>query len=426
MTGWSVAARNLTLVMLCTVFAAGARGAAGDLDPSFGVDPVLGPGPYGAGIFVSDRLEIREYGRGLALQGDGKILFTFGGTWVQRLFAAGIPDTAFGTSGAQGLGGVVDVAVGAGDDIVAIGSVFSFPDYRYHGYIARLSDSGSNMLEMESGRSHEFQRLAIAPDGQLVIGGMLHRRKPRLTVQRYSSGGAPDFEFGRRGTGTSTRFGTLLNAGTAAVLTDAGGGVVSVGNGWDPRAITDGACDFVVTHHSAEGRSDRDFGSRGGVTTDVGTLDVAWDAALQADGKIVVAGTAGGWPAEDEFVVLRYLPDGQLDTSFGSGGLVVTDFGGEAEAYAVAIQGDGKIVAAGEADESIALARYLDDGTLDGDFGTGGLVHTELPPGNSAEALEMVIQPDGRIVVGGLACRDPAPGGGPACHYAVVARYLAE
>jgi uncharacterized delta-60 repeat protein len=138
----------------------------------------------------------------------------------------------------------------------------------------------------------------------------------------------------------------------------------------------------------------------------------------------VVAGTTGGWPAEDQFVVLRYLPDGQLDAGFGSGGLVVTDFGGEAKAYAVAIQSDGKIVAAGEADESIALARYLADGTLDSDFGTGGLVHTELPLGNSAEALEMVIQPDGRIVVGGLACRDPAPG--PACYYGIVARYLAE
>jgi uncharacterized delta-60 repeat protein len=426
MTACSVAVRYLTLVMLCTVFAAGARGAAGDLDPSFGVDPMLGPGPYGPGIFVSDRLEIREYGRGLALQSDSKILFTFGGSWVQRLLAGGIPDGAFGMNGAQGLGGVVDVGVDAGGDIFAIGSVFSFPDYRYHGYIARLGDSGSSMLEMESGRSHEFQRLAIAPDGQLVIGGVLHRRKPRLTVQRYSSDGTPDFEFGRRGTGSIMRFGTLPNAGTAAVLVTADGGVVSVGNGWDPRAISSGASDFIVTRHSAEGRSDRSFASRGGVATDVGMLDVAWGAALQADGKIVVAGTAGGWPAEDQFVVLRYLPDGQLDPSFGSGGLVVADFGGEAEAYAVAIQSDGKIVAAGEADESIALARYLADGTLDDDFGTGGLVHTELPPGNSAEALEMVIQPDGRIVVGGIACRDPAPGGGPACHYAVVARYLAE
>ena len=77
--------------------------------------------------------------------------------------------------------------------------------------------------------------------------------------------------------------------------------------------------------------------------------------------------------------------------------------------------------------ESLRLAKERGSkATLDGDFGTGGLVHTELPPGNSAEALEMVIQPDGRIVVGGLACRDPAPGGGPACHYGVVARYLAE
>src|SRR4029077_6628971 len=100
------------------------------------------------------------------------------------------------------------------------------------------------------------------------------------------------------------------------------------------------------------------------------------DVALQPDGKIVVVGRSGGLTGFD-FGVVRYDADGSLDTGFGTGGMVRTDFAGGADyAHGVAIQGDGKIVVAGHAglvnDNDFALARYNADGSLDASFGSGG------------------------------------------------------
>jgi uncharacterized delta-60 repeat protein len=113
-----------------------------------------------------------------------------------------------------------------------------------------------------------------------------------------------------------------------------------------------------------DGTLDPDFGNAGLVVTDFGgSYDRAVAVDIQADGKIVAAGitnTSGGY----DFALARYNPDGTLDPTFGTAGLVTTDFGGTGDtAYAVAIQADGKIVAAGWAigDEyhlDFALARY--------------------------------------------------------------------
>src|SRR5262245_45204784 len=93
-----------------------ARGAAGDLYPAFDVDPLLGSGSFGPGIFVSDQHEnANYYARGLALDGDGRIILAFGGERVHRLLPHGLPDPEFGQDGSVLLGGVADVAVDAAD-----------------------------------------------------------------------------------------------------------------------------------------------------------------------------------------------------------------------------------------------------------------------------------------------------------------------
>ena len=92
--------------------------------------------------------------------------------------------------------------------------------------------------------------------------------------------------------------------------------------------------------------------------------------AVQPDGKIVVAGLAATVAGQiTDFALVRYNPDGTLDQSFGNHGIVTTDIGGDDVAVALAIQADGKIVAAGTAGEHIALARYMPDGSLDPTFG---------------------------------------------------------
>src|SRR6266516_3089384 len=107
------------------------------------------------------------------------------------------------------------------------------------------------------------------------------------------------------------------------------------------------ALTFVAIATGAGGALDTSFGNGGKVLTDIsGTdaTDVALDVAIQRDGKFVVAGYTGG--GGGGFALARYATDGSLDTSFGSGGKVVTAF--EGTGWAVALQQDGKIVVAGE------------------------------------------------------------------------------
>jgi uncharacterized delta-60 repeat protein len=162
----------------------------------------------------------------------------------------------------------------------------------------------------------------------------------------------------------------------------------------------------------AEGRPgdlDPTFGVRGRVTTDFfGNAAGARALVRQPDGKLVAA----GWSCQDAscavngFALARYLPEGRLDASFGVGGLVTTTFGGvgnlDEGARALVLQPDGKLVAGGGF-SSFRLARYLPDGRLDPTFGTGGTVTTDA--GSIFDTLRaLVLQPDGKLVAAGDAC----------------------
>lgn len=128
----------------------------------------------------------------------------------------------------------------------------------------------------------------------------------------------------------------------------------------------------------AAGDLDVSFDSDGLVTSDLGGYDYAWAVAVQDDGgveKIVVAGTSGG-----DFALARYLPDGSLDTSFGTSGtgIVTTDIGSDSDHGSdVAVDSNGKIVVAGYTNASgtnsvFAVARYNTDGSLDSTFDADG------------------------------------------------------
>jgi uncharacterized delta-60 repeat protein len=147
--------------------------------------------------------------------------------------------------------------------------------------------------------------------------------------------------------------------------------------------------------------------------------------ALQADGKILAA----GWetiPSSGQFILQRYTTDGNLDTSFGSAGTVITKVGSGTStgANGVAVQSDGKIVLAGEAGfkpgAEFALARYTSNGSLDTTFGSKGIVNTQL--GSSDCAWAEVIQPDGKIIAAGTSAQPDASTGYPQNEFA-LARY---
>jgi uncharacterized delta-60 repeat protein len=137
------------------------------------------------------------------------------------------------------------------------------------------------------------------------------------------------------------------------------------------------------------------------VTTDVaGRADGANAVAVQPDGKIVAAGFAQTTPIDFDFALARYNPDGTLDHSFGANGIVTTDLGDLNDtANAVAIQPNGDIVAVGVSGENVALARYNPNGTLDPTFNAGGTVVSDL--GFDDVANGVAISPGGTIFVAG-------------------------
>lgn len=158
------------------------------------------------------------------------------------------------------------------------------------------------------------------------------------------------------------------------------------------------------------GELDRSFDGDGKQTTSFGPPSANRDRAsavvVQPDGKTVVAGTTGSATAEgyadDDFAVVRYEVDGRLDTAFGSGGRVTTDFAGNRdEAGDLVLQPDGALVVVGSAisgdGRNLALARYLPDGRLDTSFGDDGRVLSDLAGGATAASLLA----DGRIVTAG-------------------------
>jgi len=176
--------------------------------------------------------------------------------------------------------------------------------------------------------------------------------------------------------------------------------------------------DFAVARYNTDGTLDTTFGRGGKVRTDFpGLAAVPSSVVIQPDGKIVVAG--GAFPLFTflgDFKVVRYNPNGSLDRSFGSGGIVTTTFPAGSYAFDVALQPDGKIIAVGtvftgfdpgeQSNTDFALARYNADGSPDATFGNGGQVSTDFD-GFEDDAFSVLIQPDGKIVAVGSA-NDPA------------------
>ncbi|MBN4005233.1 DUF4347 domain-containing protein [Nostoc sp. LPT] len=153
----------------------------------------------------------------------------------------------------------------------------------------------------------------------------------------------------------------------------------------------------------APGNLDSTFGVGGKVITDIGGSDTAHAIAIQADGKIVVVGET--YYYNGDFAVARYNPDGSLDSSFGNSGKAIADFANQSDrAYSVAIQSDGKILISGiiyNGNQTDAgLVRYNSNGTLDTSFGNGGKVVTNFE-GKNEWIKSIAVHSDGKIIVGG-------------------------
>ncbi|MCP4333905.1 MAG: hypothetical protein GY785_14705, partial [Gammaproteobacteria bacterium] len=181
--------------------------------------------------------------------------------------------------------------------------------------------------------------------------------------------------------------------------------------------------DFAVTRYNTDGSLDSSFGTGGSVVTSITSGDdYLLGLALQADGKILATGFDHNG-SEYEYIVIRYDTDGNLDTSFDGDGIVITDpsASGGGRARAITVQDDGQIVVIGDsgAQNDFTVIRYNSDGSLDTGFGGGdGITATDMfSAGNHDYAKSVAIQADGKILLGGHRL------GGASSYDFVLARY---
>ncbi len=355
----------LALLLALALGLAGVRTARadspGDLDPTFG-----------SGGLITETTDLA--GLAVGLQSDGKIVVV-GPGWTSpslvRFTTEGSLDTGFGLAGI-------------------------------------VTDT----------RITHIWNIAIQPDDKIIAAGISRESSPapyvvtydRFTVARYTPDGAPDLSFGSGGIVT-TSLGSYGYAWDVALQPDD----KIVAAGWSGGPKGDG---FALVRYTAAGTLDPTFGQGGVVTTtpiDSGANGYA--VVIQPDAKIVIAGSShssSDYPPDHPsctvsscFALARYTPDGLLDTSFGTGGIVTTQIGVRNFGHDLALQPDGKLLVAGYAGydyfsnltghSGFAVARYTPAGLLDPGFGHHGVLTTVI--GSAAGANALTLQPDGRILV---------------------------
>ena len=273
--------------------------------------------------------------------------------------------------------------------------------------------------------------VAIQPDGKFVVVGTTYKQNDfsdeDFAVARYNTDGTLDSSFGSGGK-VHTDFPGLA-AVPSSVLLQPDAKILVVGGAY-PLFTFLGNIEMV--RYNSNGNLDRSFGDNGIVTTVLDAGSYANAVVQQSDGKIIVAGTLFvdvviGDQSDTDFVLVRYNRNGSLDTTFGNGGVVSTDFfGKEDDAFSVLLQPDGEIVAVGSANDpasyyDFAAVRYLNNGTIDETFGTSGTVTTDFGDQNFDRARSAVLLPNGKIIAAGFAISQ----GGGVQNFA-VARYTKD
>ncbi|MET8447327.1 calcium-binding protein [Streptomyces sp. NPDC005209] len=377
----------------------------GDLDTSFGGD----------GKVVTDFGGYDE-SRGVAVQADGRIV-TVGlnqppesgevNFALARYNSDGSPDLGFGTGGQvitdfRGGEDIADAAaVQADGKIVVVGRTsdaetflpqFTVARYNADGTLdTGFGTGGTVVSDFGTGGPSEAFGVELQPNGRIVAAGM---SGSDVAVARYNADGSPDTGFDGDGKVATVFAGGAATAFDVALQSD--GKIVAAGRaGYNYPA---NASDFALARYNADGSLDTGFDGDGRVTTPFAQADVAGGVAVQSDGKIVAGGSS-----DFDFALARYNANGALDSGFSGDGKVTTDFGTGSQdgSSDLALQSDGKIVSAGISNSDFAVARYNTDGGLDGGFGTGGKVTTDVDNGFFDSASAVAVQADGKIVASG-------------------------
>jgi uncharacterized delta-60 repeat protein len=302
------------------------------------------------------------------------------------------------------IGGTVDGVQGSGLVLSNLGAEVPVPGNGSFAFPGTASDGQTYEVKVKTQPRNPDQVCTVEHGAGHVSGANVSDIAVHCATIATPSGLDPTFGSGGR---VSTALGGIGHG--EAVVIEPNGGIVTAGS----REIGI-ASDFALTRHNADGTLDTSFGTNGIATTDLGGAgDQAFDAAALSDGGVVAVGrTDAAGVQSTDFGIVRYHADGTPNPAFGAGGIVRTDVAGKGDqANAVAVEPDGKILVAGFAttasgiDSDFALARYNPDGTLDASFGTGGIVTTNLGT-QSDDARAIALEPDGKIVLAGSAGED--------------------
>ncbi len=389
-------AAAVTAVVLM-VLAGGATislAAPGDLDTTFAP-------PENDGIVLTDAgTGNDDYGRAIVRQPDGKLVAAgrrpAGGRWdfvVTRYLSDGSLDTSFG--GGDGIqttnvGGdddfAEDMALQSNGKIVVVGRAyhvvtkydFAVARYNADGTLDTSFGGGDGKLTTDVGAesrddfAYAVALQTIAAEQKIVVVGYVSVSGGvnwELAIVRYNADGTLDTGFGGGDGIVITHFseGYIRDSGHAVAIDEANRIVVG-GFGGSPSQL-------AVARFDANGDPDPTFGGGDGVVMSqvVAGPDEVNALALQADGKIVVAGYGTGATTNQDFALARFEANGTVDTSFGTNGIVTHAWGRTQVAEGVLVQPDGKIVAVGRYNTSstgddILVARYNADGSFDTSF----------------------------------------------------------
>ena len=340
------------------------------------------------------------------------------------LFAQdGILDTSFGSSGLVQLASgtfddkIHDMVVQPDGKIVLAG--YSYTE-TYNFIVVRLNTNGSlddtfgnngvvvlpfGSINPGSLSGDKAYSVDLAPDGKIVIAGETtgEGSKSNVGIVKLLSNGTLDSTFGDNGMISIPI--PSANAYTRSCVVDDKSNIYVTGGAYSSNQF-----DVFVIKCDRYGQLDASFGESGIVVYPVYPFqnDLANKILLDKNGKIMIAGTAYNKTNED-YLVMRFNKNGTLDTTFSENGFEVFGFFGSfnEQCYGMIIQPDEKIVLAGHSNNSyydVILTRLESNGNLDLGFGSSGIVYTDHGTSvDVAQATDLVLQPDGKIIVGGLA-----------------------
>ena len=325
----------------------------------------------------------------------------------------GTLDTTFGT------GGIATSSldnVGAGDAIAIVPSGLSNSGDILvtgitsgdHIYVAEYNTDGTlntsfgtaGIVVVSSGSSEEAYAISALSDGTILVSGhvTISREGVQIELIKLNADGSLDTAFGTGGI-VNTQIGAYAEARSMAVLST--GKILVGGQGTD----TGGHEDVCLVEYNGDGSLDTAFGSGGIVLKQIGAYSEAYSMAVTTGGTILVGGWGTDTGGHQEMVLAEFNGDGSMDTSFGSGGIVVHEIGAYTGIDAIHVDSDGTILAAGygtngSGDLEMALVKVSSTGSLETAFGLSGVDALALGDYSAANAL--VVDSDGTILVGGL------------------------